>query len=214
MLEIYLIRHGQTKWNLEKKMQGSLNSDLTVEGVEQAASLGKELNKHYFDHIYSSTSPRALETSRLIFGDKKKTSSDLLGEIAMGAWEGKTYQEIEKLAPLEWNNFFNHPFNYFPSKDGESFAQLEARLKVFIKEEGLRERSGKIAIVSHRITIRMLISLLLNNKELYGKMDLSSTSLSIIEIKNKKAKLKLLNSTAHYQYYRRNKIPIPIKTSR
>lgn len=98
MLEIYLIRHGQTKWNLEKKMQGSLNSDLTVEGVEQAVSLGKELNKHYFNHIYSSTSPRALETSRLIFGDEKKTSSDLLGEIAMGAWEGKTYQEIEKLA--------------------------------------------------------------------------------------------------------------------
>lgn len=161
MLEIYLIRHGQTKWNLENKMQGSLNSDLTVEGVKQAVSLGKELNKHYFDHIYSSTSPRALETSRLIFGDEKKTSSDLLGEIAMGAWEGKTYQEIEKLAPLEWNNFFNHPFNYFPSKDGESFAQLEARLKVFIKEEGLRERSGKIAIVSHRITIRMLISLLI-----------------------------------------------------
>ena len=198
MLEIYLIRHGQTKWNLEKKMQGSLNSDLTVEGVGQAVSLGKELSKHYFDHIYSSTSPRALETSRLIFGDEKKTSSDLLGEIAMGAWEGKTYQEIEKLAPLEWNNFFNHPFNYFPTKDGESFAQLEARLKVFIKEEGLRERSGKIAIVSHRITIRMLISLLLNNKELYGEMDLSSTSLSIIEVENKKAKLKLLNSTAHY----------------
>nr|WP_241781106.1 histidine phosphatase family protein [Lactococcus lactis] len=99
MLEIYLIRHGQTKWNLENKMQGSLNSDLTVEGVKQAVSLGKELNKHYFDHIYSSTSPRALETSRLIFGDEKKTSSDLLGEIAMGAWEGKLIKKL-KNSPL------------------------------------------------------------------------------------------------------------------
>ena len=63
MLEIYLIRHGQTKWNLEKKMQGSLNSDLTVEGVEQAASLGKELNKYYFDHI---TQVRVLELWKLL----------------------------------------------------------------------------------------------------------------------------------------------------
>ena len=96
MLKIYLIRHGQTEWNLLKQMQGNMNSNLTYQGRTQAMALGNKLKSIKFNKIYTSSITRAIETSNLIFPDKMIHASDSLGEIAMGEWEGKTYHKIEE----------------------------------------------------------------------------------------------------------------------
>ncbi len=198
MLKIYLIRHGQTEWNLLNRMQGAKNSNLTTEGKTQAISLGKKLESINFNRIYASSTARAVETSKLIFPDKNINYSSYLREIAMGDWEGKTYSQIQEDDPNEWNNFFNAPFNYKPSSGGESFNQLEQRLEHFINTERLFSQDGVIAIVSHRITLRMLLSILLKDKKLFSDIDLSPTSLSVVEINNKTCNIKYLNDTSHY----------------
>ncbi|SHN86936.1 histidine phosphatase family protein [Desulfitobacterium chlororespirans] len=198
MLQIYLIRHGQTKWNLLKKMQGSKDSKLTDQGIKQAIMLGKKLKPVKFNKIYSSSATRTMETSGFIFPSMEVCYSTSLNEIAMGEWEGRTYTQIEKMNPKEWHNFFNDPFNYNPSKGGESFAKLKNRLKQFIYTERLFSQEGNIAIVSHRITLRMLLSILLEEKELFSEIDLSPTSLSVIEIDDNTCKVKYLNNISHY----------------
>lgn len=198
MLQIYLIRHGQTEWNVLKKMQGSKNSKLTAQGIKQAIMLGKKLKTVKFSKIYSSSTPRAAETTRFIFSNMEIDYSTSLNEIAMGEWEGKIYTQIEKMNPKEWHNFFNDPFNYNPSKGGESFAELKNRLKQFIYTEKLFSQEGIIAIVSHRITLRMLLSILLEDEELFSQIDLSPTSLSVIEIDDNTCKVNYLNDISHY----------------
>ncbi|MDN6070411.1 MAG: histidine phosphatase family protein [Lactococcus plantarum] len=198
MLKIYLIRHGQTEWNLLKQMQGNMNSNLTYQGRTQAMALGNKLKSIKFNKIYTSSITRAIETSNLIFPDKMIHASDSLGEIAMGEWEGKTYHKIEEKYPEEWYNFFNNPFNYLPSTGGESFLQLENRLKNFINTEHMFSQDGVIAIVSHRITLRMFLSILLKEKQLFSKIDLDPTSLSVVEINNGSCEINCLNDTSHY----------------
>ncbi|EKZ0407294.1 histidine phosphatase family protein [Enterococcus faecalis] len=198
MLKIYLIRHGQTEWNLLNQMQGTMNSNLTSQGKTQAISLGKKLESFNFNKIYSSSTARAVETSKLIFPDKFISYSTYLCEIAMGEWEGKTYSQIQENDPTEWDNFFNAPFNYKPSSGGESFNQLEKRLKNFITTENLFNQEGAIAIISHRITLRMFLSILLKEKKLFSDIDLNPTSLSLIEIDNGTCTIKYLNNTSHY----------------
>lgn len=198
MLKIYLIRHGQTEWNLLDKMQGAKNSNLTIKGKTQAIALGKKLAPINFDKIYASSTARAVETSKLIFPDKNINHSLYLREIAMGAWEGKTYSQIQEHDPEEWNNFFNAPFSYKPSNGGESFKQLEQRLENFINTEKLFSQDGIIGIVSHRITLRMLLSILLKDKKLFSQIDLNPTSLSMVEINNNTCTINYLNDTSHY----------------
>lgn len=199
MLELFLIRHGQTQWNLMNKMQGSLNSDLTALGENQAKKLSKTLAVSHFDKVYSSTTTRAIQSSKLIFQNQDLQYAKALQEIAMGEWEGKTYSQIEQTSPQEWYNFFHDPLAYRPSKGGETFNALKMRLKQFIADENLENLNGRIAIVSHRITIKMLISLLIDDEKLFNHIDLDPTSLSVLVHQNDTFKIKTLNNTAHYK---------------
>lgn len=198
MLELFLIRHGQTQWNLMNKMQGSLNSDLTALGENQAKKLSKTLAVSHFDKVYSSTTTRAIQSAKLIFQNHDLQYAKALEEIAMGEWEGRTYSQIEETSPQEWYNFFHDPLAYSPSKGGETFNALKMRLKQFIADENFKNLSGRVAIVSHRITIKMLISLLIDDEKLFNHIDLDPTSLTILVYQDDTFKIKTLNSTAHY----------------
>ncbi|PCS08907.1 Phosphoglycerate mutase [Lactococcus piscium] len=179
-------------------MQGSLNSELTSLGKSQATKLATKLASLNLDKIFSSTATRASQTANLIFDDQPIIHSDDLQEIAMGNWEGKTYTQIKTESPKEWFNFFKDPFSYTPSKGGESFDDLEKRLKKFIDHEQIKSMTGHIAIVSHRITLKMLISILQQDKALFNHIDLDPTSLSILTLANDASKIACLNDTTHY----------------
>ncbi len=69
---IYLTRHGQTEWNLQKRMQGHKNSDLTSLGKEQAKALGLRMKDVELNAIYTSSLPRAMQTAELIRGKNGK----------------------------------------------------------------------------------------------------------------------------------------------
>ena len=198
-MEIYLIRHGLTMWNTERRMQGSKNSDLTAVGEMQARMLGKKLASIHFDLIYASDSERAQQTTQLIFNKRPYNTNSDLREIAMGSWEGLTYQDIERLNPLEWHNFFHNPDAFTPIGGGESFEDLRKRTNHFIETVLLSEKHERIAVVSHRITLRMLLSIIQNDPTLFSTIDLDPTSLSIVTVNDGHFEIVDINNTDHTQ---------------
>lgn len=196
---IFIIRHGKTVWNLEKKMQGSLNSPLTEEGIFQANCLAKRMSNHNIDAIYSSSSPRAIETAEHVFPNRDFAVSDAIAEINMGAWEGKTFSWIDETYPEQWHNFFKDPIHYQPI-DGETYLEVNDRVSPFVKNVLENHQGQTIALVSHRITSKLIIQELMNHDfELLGDQeDILSTSLTKIVIEDGIPTLEFRSNIDHY----------------
>ena len=97
MINLYVVRHGQTVWNVERRFQGWLDSPLTESGEKCATDLRNQLSHIHFDACYASTSPRAYKTLELILPNKKDDyrMDERLLEIRLGAWQGMTHTQIE-----------------------------------------------------------------------------------------------------------------------
>lgn len=196
---LYLIRHGKTQWNLEKRMQGSQNSPLTQDGIDQAMKLSEKLRTIEFDVYLTSSSKRAQETAQLVFPNNTIVDHPAFTEINMGSWEGKTFQEIEALNPTQWHNFFKDPLAFEPDS-GESFEELYDRVSDALNELLIEFKGQSIAIVSHRITIKMMIEYLLKGsmQELGEAEDILPNSLTIIEVNDTSTQALLRSDISHY----------------
>ncbi|MBT2131243.1 histidine phosphatase family protein [Aliiroseovarius lamellibrachiae] len=156
--EIYVIRHGQTEWNVAQRHQGKLDSPLTDKGREQARLMGGILQRQNLDlskvKFFSSPLGRARKTADIALAgfNVALQGDDRLSEIDFGQWEGKTQSEIDlgwpelsKLAeedPIVWN---------FQSPGGESLTDLEHRCDAF-----LAELSGPAVLFTHGILSRVI----------------------------------------------------------
>ena len=99
MVTVYLTRHGQTVWNLDKRLQGSGNSELTDHGIEQAEQLKKRVDSIQLDTIYTSPLERARKTANIIRGNRniEIIEVDAFKEISFGEYEGHTEEELLKI---------------------------------------------------------------------------------------------------------------------
>ena len=99
--EIILIRHGETEWNSQKRMQGHSNSDLSSVGQAQIQALGQWMKNVPFDLIYSSDSPRAKQTAESItqFSGHELQLDQRLREKNLGVFEGLTSEEARERHP-------------------------------------------------------------------------------------------------------------------
>lgn len=201
---VYLIRHGQTEWNLEARMQGHKNSPLTGVGITQAKGLHNRLMNEKIDLIYSSESKRAYDTARIIRGDKDIPiyRRNGLREINMGEWEGMKQSDIINKYPQIWNNFWNNPIQYTPVGQGESYNEFKNRIITDV-ESIINSNQGKnIAIITHRIALKVLM-LHFNNQDItnIGNIpDIQPASLSKICINNEVCEILLYGDTSHYKY--------------
>ncbi len=166
MINLYVVRHGQTKWNVERRFQGWLDSPLTENGVKCAADLRDQLSHIQFDACYASTSPRAYKTLELILS--KNTSDyrtdDRLKEIRLGAWQGMTHTQIEDKYPVELELFYDDPES-FNLEEAETFTEVYSRVKSFIddvvadheavKREQPDKEASNVLIVTHGVTLKL-----------------------------------------------------------
>ncbi|HNR00235.1 MAG TPA: histidine phosphatase family protein, partial [Trueperaceae bacterium] len=93
MVELWLIRHGETEWNRQGRIQGHSDNPLNDLGRAQARALGGRLAVVRFDRIYSSDLGRAIETARLVFPDRAIETDVRLREVSAGVLEGKVSSE-------------------------------------------------------------------------------------------------------------------------
>ncbi|MDZ5610714.1 histidine phosphatase family protein [Bacillus pseudomycoides] len=198
---IYFIRHGQTKWNLEKRLQGHMDSPLTKNGELQAKNLSNHLKCLQFDTIYSSSSPRAMSTAKIISKEKAEIIQlDELREINMGFWEGKEIKQIQASYVDSYKQFFEEPHLYLPINGGETFIDLLKRM-VSILEEIISTHEGKtILIVSHRFSLKTILNYYSGNalKELKYMPDIPPASLSKVTINKRYPSVELYGDTSHY----------------
>ena len=201
MTRIYFTRHGQTEWNLEGRMQGSKNSNLTSKGIEQAMQLGKWLENTHFDVVYSSSSERALHTSKLIIGSRTLPiiGVDELMEIHLGSWEGETFDFIQDNYGDQFYAFWNTPhlLKDFP---GETFEEFKARVVSAITKI-VNDNEGKdILVVAHALVLKFILSYFEDTplEKLFDDRIIHPTSLSIVEINDNEFQIIKYGDTEHY----------------
>lgn len=158
-MRIHLIRHGQTAWNAEGRIQGHADNPLNELGRSQARALRESLARLAPVRVYASTSLRARETAELAFGHLAVELIPVadLREIYLADWEGFLYAEIERVHPAEVHAFRHEPHR-FEYPGAETFAQLQARGLRALADIIARERSGSdVMVVSHGAMIRTLL---------------------------------------------------------
>lgn len=165
-MELYIIRHGQTFWNAEGRLQGQSDIELNENGKAAALSLGESLKDTHFDCIYSSPLKRAYETACLIRGNRDIpiVKDDRLAELSFGTEEGTDFKKwISGESP--YHNFFEAPEKYIPPKDGESLQALCVRTKEFVKEiiEPQFPQTERVMIVAHGALNKGVMSYLEGN---------------------------------------------------
>ncbi len=197
---IYIVRHGETEWNKQKKTQGAQNVGLSEIGRQQALKLGKRLKGCFIKHIYSSDLDRALETAAIAGNEINltPTSSQLLREACFGAWEGLTLEQIEEKYPGQlslWNWDMD-----FKAPNGESIRCVMNRVRCFIQEivEKYTNWDDAVLIVSHALTCKILILELLDMPmEYINRIRLDNASLSLIEFSKRGSRILFLNDSCH-----------------
>lgn len=156
---IYLTRHGQTQWNLEKRLQGRGNSPLTKKGIQKAKELRDRLKDIHMDVIYTSPIERALHTAEILKGDKEieVIPCDGLMEMSFGKYEGRITDEITKENP-NWNiELIMKGNTTIAAPEGENLEEVRKRVGEAM-DCILEENIGKtLLIVAHGITLKALM---------------------------------------------------------
>ncbi|QHI70412.1 histidine phosphatase family protein [Tichowtungia aerotolerans] len=152
---IYLIRHGQTEWNVERRMQGRADSPLTLQGVEAAERLAPKIPP--VSAVYSSPSGRTMQTARILFGSREVVvCDDRLLEINLGDWEGRLQADLDLEDPEQHPNFWKAP-HLFKKEGAETFSDVAGRAAGFLDEISGRHAGQSVAVVSHTTVIRSML---------------------------------------------------------
>ncbi|NMA34114.1 MAG: histidine phosphatase family protein [Clostridiaceae bacterium] len=205
MVRLYITRHGETVWNVQRRMQGQKNSELTDRGRQQAALLSKTLEDVEFETAYSSSSERALQTARIIVGNRNIpiVPLDSLREINFGEWEGRNAGDVEKEYPEQYRNFWEYPLLYEPV-GGESFDDIINRFRAALELLADRHDKGNILVVTHAVALKT-IALIVEKKELkdfWSGTFIHPASLSIIEHDGTGWKAVKWGDISHYEHER------------
>lgn len=199
---ILLIRHGATVLSAEDRFAGSTDVDLSDEGRRQARMLGERLAELPLDAVYASPMKRTRDTAALVSGPRtmEATIDPGLREIAHGRWEGLTRKEVEARHTEEYANWEEDPFTFAP-EGGESGLSVMARALPVVRAIVVRHPNQTVAIVSHKATIRLLLSSLLgiDARGYRDRLDQAPACLNILDFKDAvRARLMLYNDTSHY----------------
>jgi len=151
-MKFYLVRHGETDKNLEKVLQGRINTKLNENGIRQAETAAAHFAKLgiRFDRIWSSPLDRALQTARIIAGEQTELMTDeRLLEMEYGPYEGRSFAEPDP----ELTRFFSD-FAHEPAPEGmEQLPDIVERLGDFLTS--IRsEEEGNVLIATHAIALK------------------------------------------------------------
>ncbi|MEN1937383.1 histidine phosphatase family protein [Paenibacillus sp. 102] len=204
MLTIYLVRHGETQWNTENRLQGWKNSPLTEKGIRNAKLLGKRLSNIEFCAVYSSPNERTIQTAKYICSGRNIPiiTDENLKEISYGEWEGKTKEEIEKNFKKEYFHYWNAPhlYDHRPHK-GEGINDLKKRVENVLNKILAENPSGNVLIVSHAATIKALLLYTMNisTEKMWDPPFIYGTSLTVFHWDGKRFLFEMVGDTSHFE---------------
>ncbi|NKC01182.1 MAG: hypothetical protein GKR90_22165 [Pseudomonadales bacterium] len=159
MKEVFILRHGETEWNVAKRMQGRLDSPLTQNGKNQADKNGRLLKKiGDTDCLCVSPSGRTLETAYIVnsYAKAELVTFDELMERDMGDWSGLTVADIETHFPQAWASRETDPHGFRPP-NGENLPDMLHRVKPVL-EEIFDSEYERLVIVTHGIMSKVILA--------------------------------------------------------
>lgn len=202
MLTIYLTRHGLTEWNVNRRMQGWGNGELTEKGVNDAKALGKRLADVPIDKVYSSSSKRAYETAQYIIGDREISliQMDDLREMNFGDWDGRIREEVEAEYPEDFKIFWETPHLY-DRNSGETFEHVRKRAIRALEHIIEENKEGTVLIVTHSIFLRVLMTYIkdIPLSDVFKATPPGNTSLFKLEVKDGELSLIFENDMQHVE---------------
>ncbi len=150
MTEILFVRHGETDWNVERRVQGHTDRPLTANGLAQARSLAESLRDERIDAVYASDLSRARETARAVADEHGLAVEELpaLREKHFGTWEGLLDTEIRARFPAASTG---------PWGDAETSEEVSERILAALHEIARRHPGGRVLVVSHGGPLRAVL---------------------------------------------------------
>jgi broad specificity phosphatase PhoE len=199
---VFLIRHGATVLTAEDRFAGATDVELSDEGREQAQRLAERLSTEKVAAVYASPLGRTVETASIIARPHglEVVRREGLREISHGHWEQMTRRQVEERFPAEAAAWEEDPYTFAP-EGGESGLAVTARALPVLVEIVRTHRNQNVIIVSHKATIRLLLSSILgfDPRRYRDNLDQSPAALNIVDFKDAAhARLTLFNSTSHY----------------
>ena len=175
VLKLYIVRHGETEWNVIKRFQGQLNTPLTEKGIKKLKETGKKLENVLFDEVYTSELGRTVASAEIILNENngyKNNKLELkklaeLNEVYFGVWQGLTYEEVFLKYPEEADNYFYNVKNY--NAENVEAENLKDALERFLKGINKilnRHKSGNILVVTHGTVFEMFMNYV-ENKSIF-----------------------------------------------
>lgn len=200
-LMLYLIRHGQTDWNIQGKIQGSHDIPLNDTGKHQAELLAKGMDCRPVDKIFSSPLVRAVETAK---GIAQRQNVDVylvpgLIEVEFGQWEGMTWEEIKKQYPEEHARWEKNPVDVAPP-GGETQMQVLERIAASVEAILANSRDCQsIAVVSHGAALAYVVAYLMRNHPSDGEIIVENVSITTLEYDRQTEDFTMIevNDTSH-----------------
>jgi broad specificity phosphatase PhoE len=198
---VYLVRHGATVLTAEDAFAGETDIPLSENGRGQARRLSERLASEPIRAFYASPMSRTLETARILAEPHglPVTPREGVREISHGRWEGKKRADVERLYPEEYARWEADPYSFAP-EGGETGLAVTARALPELLSIVAAHADEQVAVVSHKATIRLIVSSLLgfDPRSYRDRLDQSPASLNILDFKDPtRARLTLFNDTSH-----------------
>ena len=190
-MKIYRVRHGETDWNKAGKLQGQSDVPLNEYGIRLARETAAGLAEVPFEAVFSSPLGRAVETARVIVGERQIPLylDDRLKEIGFGGMEATDYREAKRDAANPMHNFFCAPAEYIPPERAESFQQLYSRSAEFLQEQilPLEGKYETVLIVGHGAMNRSILNPLAGVPlENFWRIGMPNCAVSLLALNNGK----------------------------
>ena len=159
MVELYIVRHGETDTNFEGRINGmSTDKPLNAKGIKQVKELKKNLDINQFDEVYSSPLKRAMETAQILNDGVHEIKQDKrLYEADYGSWDGLTEKEMRAKHPdaFDENNYLLPNYTQY-AKDGEEYDHVYQRVEEFMNDMA-KKGDEKIMVVCHGFISRSFL---------------------------------------------------------
>jgi broad specificity phosphatase PhoE len=196
-----LVRHAQSTWNREHRIQGHLDPPLSDEGRRQAELLGRRLAGRRLAGFYASDLKRALETAEAIESlvEVKPELAPGLREIYLGEWEGLRTEDIAERFPDAWAKWGEKPdWDLVPG--GEGAARFETRVIATLDEILDRHPQGDVLLVTHGGVIQVALHRVIGrpSRGLFP-FKIQNASVSVIEVRDGRMIIAGSNDVAHLE---------------
>jgi 2,3-bisphosphoglycerate-dependent phosphoglycerate mutase len=198
---LVLVRHGQSTWNREHRIQGQLDPPLSEEGRRQAALLAARLAGRRFAGFYASDLKRAFETAEVlgsVLGQRPEPLSSVR-EIFLGEWEGFQTEDIANRYPEAWASWVDEPdWDVVPG--GEGAAAFDARVGAALEDVLRRHPHGEVLVVTHGGVIQMALHRIVGRQSRgLFPFKIQNASVTLIEQRDGRMVIAGVNDIAHLE---------------